>query len=57
MNTSKELQTRILHDLKKIAIAINELTRDMDRILRDDNNMDNCDTDISHLGNAGLRTP
>ena len=56
MNTSKELQLKILHDLKRIAIAINELTRDMDRIVRDDS-MGNCDTDNSHLGNAGLRTP
>ena len=31
----KENCTRILHDLKKIAIAINELCRDLDRIQRD----------------------
>ena len=36
MNTSKELRLNILHDLKKISLAINQLVRDLDRIENDD---------------------
>lgn len=31
-------RTQILHDLKKIAVAINELCRDLDRIEREGRN-------------------
>jgi len=47
---------RILHDLKRIAVAINELTRDLDRIERDDSNVDACDIHTGGLGSNGQKS-
>ena len=52
MDTSKELRMKLLHDLKKIAIAINELVRDLDKVERNDS-VDSNNGDRSCLDHNG----
>lgn len=44
MAIEKATREQILHDLKRIAVAINQLVRDLDKIERESLN-DNPDTD------------
>jgi len=39
MSKEKVTREQLLHDLKKIAIAINELVRDLDKLERENSNV------------------